>query len=1083
MRFGILGELAAWSSDDRVVPLPGTKVRTLLAALLIDAGRPVSADRLVDALWGDTPPNNPSGALHTKVWQLRRALEEGEPGASELLVAQVPGYRLDVTDLDAHRFERLLARARDSADPRARAAALGDALSAWRGPALADLADADFARAATARLEELRLTALEDRADAMLELGDHSLLVGELADLLVRHPLRERLHAAHMRALYGAGRQGEALAAFDALRVRLAEELGVEPGAELVALHGSVLRRDLALVPRPSPITTSARPVTNLPTPVSGLVGREAAVVQVRALLDAGRLVTLHGVGGVGKTRLAVEVASRVADDYPDGVWLVELSTADAGTDADVAAGGYSPVANLVAGVLGVRDEVASGAHGGRQAEQLADAVRTKQFLLVLDNCEHVVEQAARLSELLLRSAPGARVLATSQEPLGIGGERLWTVPPLTLPSPGGPGGPDDVAGSTAVQLFVARATEAAPGFALDPSTAAAVGAICRRLDGLPFALELAATRVRALGVREVAARLQDRFALLTVGSRGAPARHQTLRAAIDWSWELLAEQEQVVLRRLSAFNGGCSLQAAEEVCGGGPVRRDEVLDLVARLVDRSLVTTADVDGARRYRLLESVSAYSSERLREAGEQDEVRLRHAAHHADLAECALPHLRGPDQRRWLDRLTAEAGNFRAALDTADLPEATGPALRVVNALAWYWFLSGRLGEAKHAFATTLLRAGEAEAEAGGHASDRSEALAWQAGFSLRAGDSTYPLEQCDSLAEGIRDPLRRATTRWFLGFARIGFGDQDSAEKRIDRALGEFRALGDRWGTAAALAALATHSVLRGDLATTRQCGEEGARLFRELGDGWGLLQATDALASLAEMCGDYAETARLHRDGLRTAESLGLWNEVSTKLSGLGRTALLRGDYAQARELHGRAMRLAAEQGFTFGEQFAEVGLGLGARREGRLDAAQAHLRRWLDWCRQLDGGHGAALILAELGFVAELRGDAAGALALHREGFASAWATGDPRTIALAVEGVAGALALAGRHERAGLLLGAACAVRDAAGAPLPEVERGDVDRASARGAAALGGAFADVVERGKVLGLGEVPALLAED
>ncbi|WP_327039639.1 BTAD domain-containing putative transcriptional regulator [Micromonospora maris] len=1064
MRFGILGNLAVWPADDRPAHLPGHKVRTLLAVLLVHEGRPVSADALADVLWGDEPPGNLIGALHTTVWQLRRALEKAESGAgTRVVVSRPPGYLLDVSDhdVDARRFEYRLRRARAATDTRDRVSILGDALAEWRGPALADFTDAEFARPAIARLEEQRLTALEDRAHAMLELGEHRLLVSELADLVVRHPMRERLRAAHMRALYGSGRQSEALAGFDELRELLAEELGVEPGTELVTLRQSILERDPVLAPSPTPITTTARPVTNLPAPVSGLIGRDAAVVQVRALLEASRLVTLHGIGGVGKTSLALAAARQVAGQYPDGVWLVELSIVAAGPDEPDP---FSAVADQVAIALGVRTTA--------REDWLTSAVRAKQMLLVLDNCEHVVAAAAQLVGLVLQAAPGVRVLATSQEPLGIAGERLWTVPPLALPT-----SLAQAATSSAVQLFVARATDASAGFVLDENTVEAVDAICRRLDGLPLALELAATRVRALGVHELAARLEDRFALLTQGMRGAPARHRTLRAALDWTWELLTEPERVVLRRLAVFSGGCPLQMAEDVCAGGVVGRADVLDLVARLVDRSLVTVTDVAGVRRYGLLESVAAYSAERLREAGEEADVRLRHARYHADLAERVLPHLRGPSQRRWLERMDAERANFRAALDAGARLGANSLALRMVNALAWYWFLRGRLAEAKRAFTVAL----DGSPTDGG--SPRATALAWQAGFGLRAGDASYDLDRFDELENEVADPVDRAIVRWFLGFTRIGFGGQDSAEKYLDRALGEFRNLDYAWGTAAALAALATRSILRGDLDATRQYGEESAALFRDLGDGWGRLQATDALASLSEVLGRYDEAARLHRDGLRIAEALGLWNEASTKMSGLGRIALLGGDYPQARELHERALRLAAEQSYTFGQQFAEVGLGLVARREGRLDAAEMHLRRWLDWCRQLDGEYGVALILAELGFVAEQRGDAETALRLHREGSVAAWGTGDPRTIALSLEGVAGTYSLLGDHERAALLSGAAQAVRAGAGAPLPPAERGDVDRITARGVAAVGDAFAKHVGDGRLMELSEARRLVFDD
>ncbi|WP_204010682.1 BTAD domain-containing putative transcriptional regulator [Sphaerimonospora thailandensis] len=1126
MRFGILGALTVWTADGHAFAVPGRKIRLLLADLLVQEGRPVSADRLAEDLWGDSPPKNPAGALHTKVWGLRRALGRAEPGAGDLVVFRPPGYLLDVADVevDARRFQHLLAGARDATTPRARVAALDDALALWRGPALADFADADFAQPIVARLEEQRLTALEDRADALLELGEHSPLAGELADLVLRHPLRERLRMAHMRALYGAGRQAEALAGFDEMRALLAEELGLDPGTELVALRQAILRQDPALArpprsvpapalpPAPAPCSgphpvllagRSAKVPNNLPVAMSSLIGRAKAITRVRVLLQAGRLVTLTGIGGVGKTRLALAVAEESAQigaaqigvdgdhpggaypgDYPDGVWLVELSGVEPGDRGEDA---HEPIVDLVATALGVRDEVIVP-RPVPSAHRLADALRARRLLLVLDNCEHVVERAARVAEMLLRAAPGVRVLATTREALGVEGERLWMVPPLTLPEENAARAPIQVAGSvagstdraaesSAVALFLDRVRAAEPDFPLDDTTIDAVVEICRRLDGLPLALELAATRVGAMGVHEVAARLADRFALLTVGRRGAPARQRTLRAVFDWSWDLLTEPERVVLRRLSVFSGGCTLRAAEEVCAGDgvadgdgadagdsdAVKRSEVFDLVARLVDRCLVSAGDVAGQRRYRLPESLAAYCAERLHEAGEADRVRIRHVRFHVELAEWALPYLNGPGQRRRLELIDAESANLQSALEIA-VRQGTGVlALRLVNALAWYWFLRGRFGEASRAFTAALAAPGDAP--------DRAVALAWQAGFRLRAGEPSDPPERYEDLVGGIDDPYGRAIACWFLGFMRTGFGDQAGSERLIVRALAEFRSLDDRWGTAAALAALAARAMLRGDLAAGRRYGEESAEIFRDLGDGWGRLQAMDTLASLAEVQGDYPRAAALHHDGLRVAETLGLWAEVSVKLSGIARIALLDGDHGRARRLHERALRLAREQGYPFGEQFAEVGLGMGARREGGLDEAEAHLRRWLEWCRRLDGDPGEALILAELGFVAEQRGDAVAAMRLHLEGAEAARTTGDPRSIALALEGLAGALALAGRHVRAAQLLGAATAARDKAGAPLPPAERGDVTRIGTAVREALGVEFQHRFEQGRAL------------
>lgn len=1075
MRFGILGPLAAWTEDGQTVTVPEFKVRALLADLLVHEGRSVSADRLSYDLWGDRLPRDPSGALQNKVWQLRRSLEDAEPGGRDLVVSRPPGYllRVDPDAVDARRFQTLITRARETANPRTKAALLADALALWRGAALADLGDEEFARPAIARLEEQRLVALEDRAEVMLDLGEHSLLVGELGDLVAQHPLRERLRAAQMRALYRSGRQSEALETFDELRKLLAGTLGLEPSPELVALRQMILEQDLALDAIPTPITTVAQHLTNLPAALTQLIGRRDAIVQVRALLDASRLVTLNGIGGVGKTSLAVAVAREVTDTYPDGVWLVELAPLDRSADPD-AKTLYGDVVDLLATVLGVRDETTSANIAGNKPvplkDRLVDALRTKQLLLVLDNCEHLIEPVAKLSEMLLKAVPGLRILATSREPLGIAGERLWIVPPLLLPDLQERFDRTRLEQFSAAQLFVTRATAAAPGFSLDEDNVDAVRAICQRLDGIPLALELAATRVRALGVHEVAARLEDRFHLLTVGRRGAPPRQQTLRAAISWSWELLTELEQAVLRRLSVHIGGFTLRAAEEVCAGDGVEAAYVMDLVAHLVDRSLVavTAAAVDS--RYRMLESVTAYCAERLHEAGEFERVQYRHIQYYTELAERALPHLRGLDQRRWLHRLDAESANLRKALDATTTRRDADLALRLVNALAWYWFLRGRLGEGNRSLAMALTIEGETSP------ANRAKAMAWRAGFAMRTGDPTYQLEESDtvlSLFEGINDPHGQAVATWFLGFTQIGFGDQGSCEERVNRALAIFHGLGDRWGIAAALSTRATQAVLRGGLPTIQQDGEQSAALFREIGDGWGQLQATDALAVLAEVKGEYEQASRLHRDGLRIAETLGLWTEVSTKLSGLGRIALLKGNYPQATELHERAMRLAAEQSFTFGEQFAEIGLGLVARRQGNLDAAEAHLRKWLDWCRQLDGDNGVALILAELGFIAEQRGDADAALQLHLEGFAAARATHAHRTIALSLEGLAGAHAAAGNHSRAALLLGAAGTARETAGAPLPHAERSDVDRITRVARDALGArAFAYQFDKGRRLG-----------
>ncbi|WP_199748088.1 AfsR/SARP family transcriptional regulator [Actinomadura sp. WAC 06369] len=724
MRFGVLGPLEVRTDDDRPVRVPELKVRLLLAALLAAGGRPVSAERLIRDLWGDDLPARPAAALRAKVSQLRRALDDAEPGGRALVAARPPGYALAAAPgaVDASRFASLAAA--PAPDARARASVLTEALALWRGPAFADFADAPFAVAAADRLEERRLTAREDLAEARLALGEHRALVADLTDLAGRHPLRERLQAALMRALYGSGRQHEALQCYERVRNRLRDELGLDPGPELAALHQAILRQDPSLdVPASAPLAPA-----RLPVPRTELVGRDGEPDAILAALRASRLVTVTGPGGVGKTRLALEAAARAGAAFPEGVVLVELA-------------GVAParVAEAVTAAAGLPDP--AGTHAADPAEGLAG----RRALLVLDNCEHVIEPVAKLADALLATGTGLRILATAREPLGISGEHLHPVSPLAVPPAAPEGGPRELAEVPAVRLFVARAAAADPGFALDASNAAAVAAVCRRLDGLPLALELAAARVRALGPATLAARLDDRFRVLRSDRRDVPPRQRTLHAAIAWSWEPLPPAERAVLRRLAVHTGGCTLEAAEETCAGGDVDRAEILDVVVRLVDRSLVLPADDPGGVRYRLLESVAAYALDRLADAGETGDVQGRHDEYYARVAECADAYRAGPARLRWLARLDAEAANLRRALESAVGRRDAHLALRLTASLAWYWIERGRAGHAGRALGAALAAAarphhlgGLAAARALGDAPAVASALDGLAGAELLAG---------------------------------------------------------------------------------------------------------------------------------------------------------------------------------------------------------------------------------------------------------------------------------------------------------------------------------------------------------
>jgi predicted ATPase/DNA-binding SARP family transcriptional activator len=634
MRFGVLGPVTAWTDDGTAVRIPDRKVRGLLADLLLHAGRPVAVATLIDDLWGEDLPANPTATLQTRVSQLRRALDEAEPGARDLVQTRPPGYLIatPAEAVDAGRFRALAGRARQTGSARMRAATLADALTLWRGPAYADVAGDAFARAAIDRLDEERLVVQEAYAEARLELGEHEEIIAELAELVAHNPLRQRLRAAQMRALYRAGRQAEALDSYAELRHRLGEELGLDPGPELVALHRAILNEDPALAAK----TVKAR--SNLPAAVTELIGRTAAVDGVVQRLSRARLVTLTGPGGVGKTSLALAAARR--DDEP--AWLVELAALDGPADE-------GRVTEAIEAVAGHLDGLTA--------------------LIVLDNCEHVIEAAAGATARALREAPGVRILATSREPLSVAGEHRWPVPPLDLPQDGA-----DAATNPAVRLFVARATAADPAFRLTPENTAAVVELCRRLDGLPLALELAASRVSMMDVRDLAVRLD------TVDhsrQRGLPDRQQTLSAVVEWSWGLLGERERAVLRRLAPHPGGCTLAAAEAVCAGDGVPVGEVAEFLGRLVDRSLVVRIDGTSGSRYRLLETVRAFCGRRLEEAGERDVTRRRYERYFDGLAQRAEPRLYGHSG------LFAYLGGLYQGAAPRTAPRRAGPARTVTS----------------------------------------------------------------------------------------------------------------------------------------------------------------------------------------------------------------------------------------------------------------------------------------------------------------------------------------------------------------------------------------------------------------
>ncbi|WP_083873698.1 BTAD domain-containing putative transcriptional regulator [Frankia sp. QA3] len=1002
MQICVLGPLEVRTGSGvsaATVDVGGARLRTLLILLALDPGRTVTTQRLVSGLWADEPPAAAGNALQALVSRLRRTV----PGLP--VEFRATGYRLALPAdaVDAVRFERLVADGRQTlrAGDAARAATLlRAALELWRGPPLADVADAPFARAAAARLDERRLAAIEGRVEADLRLGAGAELVPELAELVSAHPTRESLTAALMRALCAAGRPGAALDAYERLRARLADDVGADPSGELRDLHATVLRGSDPVGGAASSGmgTPPGGSRTNLRAALTSFVGRSHEADRVRELVRGARLVTLVGPGGAGKTRLAVETARLLLDGageparfLPDGAWLVELAPVTAAAD----------LLPAVFAALGLREQVVMNALRMRgmadsdPVQRLTAALAGRRLLLVLDNCEHLLDPAATLVEELLGACPQVRILATSREPLAITGETLWPVGPLALPpaelDPAAD--PAAIARYPAVRLFTDRAVSVRPGFRLGVSSAdvssvgvipagvipadgasvgvdsglgtasgldgvsvdgqtAAVVRICRALDGMPLAIELAAARLRAMTPEQVAARLDDRFRLLTSGSRTALPRHRTLAAVVDWSWDLLDEPERVLWRRLAIFPGGVTPASARAVCAdalaaagvtaAGLLDPDDIPDLLTALVEKSLLVSdasdrGDGTTAPRYRQLETIREYGLQRLAAAGEREPLRAAHAAHFLHLAETAEPELRGLDQLRWLRRLTVEQDNLHAALRGAIAVGDAMTAVRMSSALGWYWWLRGHKLEGFQLAAAALDLPGESSPQARAMAGTLAALNAFD-GFqdmdsallllraAVRDGGDLVGDHPMLPLLKGFRlmlegglgeapidafrecfdlpDTWARATARILFAYLTMNLGDHlDEADEGARAALADFEGLDERWGMAFANGALGELAGLRGEHAAAVAFFRRATRLTAELDSTEDVGQFQLNLVGAAVALGDIPQARAALAAARRSAQLVG----TPELLAGVDLTeaelARLEGDLPRAREL------------------------------------------------------------------------------------------------------------------------------------------------------------------------------------
>jgi predicted ATPase len=884
--FRILGPVEV-VRDGHALRLGGRRQRALLALLLLDPGRRVSTDRLIDELWPGTPPPGAAKTLRVYVSRLRAALGE------EPLLARTPGYVLEIAAdrLDARRFEQLL---RDGREALARGAAglavdrLRGALALWRGPALADVGDGGVLALEAKRLDELRLSCLEERIEAELSLGRHDALVPELERLVAEEPLRERLWRQLVMALYRCERQADALAAYRRARTILSEELGLDPSEELRALERAVLRHDIA---HPAPAVERH----NLPAQLTSFIGREQELSELDGLLREHRLVTLTGVGGAGKTRLALEEAARQVGAWTGGVWLVDMT---AYTD-------HALVPTAIARVLGVAERPDVSALDG-----LLDHLRTEELLLAVDNCEHLVRACGDLVHEVLRACSHVRVLATSRIALGVPGEVDYMVEPLPTPSDDVPA--DEVERFASVRLFLERGRAARRDLAAGGAGAITVAQICRELDGLPLAIELAAARAKALSLDEIAARLDDRFRFLRSWRRLADPRHQTLRTTIDWSYDLLSEDERVLLAGLSVFAGGFSLASVAAICLDGDDTR--ALELVHRLVESSLVVAEELKGATRYRLLETIREYAAERLNESGAADVVLRRHAEHFLEVARHASPdhvHFAPEKQTEGLAILDAERDNLHAAMQWA-VTNQTDLALPLAAELRHYWLIRGYLRQGLEWLDQALVQSRPDMSPV------RAQGLAAAALLARLAGD----FARAQSFAEdGItvgraNDSARAVITCLNVLTALAGLaGDYDRARAHCDEAVGLARGLGSRRIEAIALFILAEAALHTRRYADLQEVGGRALELSRAIDDQEGMALALSRLGMGAVCESRLDEASSQLGEALEYATTLGFPGTGAICCYGLAVVSAGWGDPVRAARLLGAAEALRRASG------------------------------------------------------------------------------------------------------------------------------------------------------------------------
>ena len=994
----LLGPTEA-TADGQRLTVPGAKTRALLVRLALSPGVVVSADRLVDDLWGELAPRNALNALQVKVSALRRALA----GHAEV-IGRKPGYLLDVAwdQVDALRAERMVADGHRLvvADPVAASALLARALALWSGPSFSGLRAAPFAVSAAAHWDDLRLGAQEQWFALEIAAGRSALAGADLEVLTAEHPLREPLHELLVGALVAQGRQADALAVLRRIRARLVEDLGIDPGPGLQRLEQRVLSQDPSLIPNgpPSAIRVTEVPVSNpsapadarpvagsLPRPLTSFLHREPDIAAVQALLRRHRLVTVTGPGGVGKTRLAIEVGHLVLD-APDGVWFVALDGVDSSGQA----------ADAIATVV--------GAAGQDSLAALRIRLRAAELLLILDNCEHLGAGLAEAVVSLLGVCPQLKVLATSQRPLNVMGEALWPLEPLDRPA--------------AVDLFVARAREVQPRIVLDAATLGAAETLCERLDDLPLAVELAAARCRTLPVAELVSRLADRFELLVDPRTGRSARHQTLSTTIGWSYDILFPDAQTTLQALAFFSGGAPLPGVESVLSHVGVPASDASDLIAQLVDRSLVIADQHPTGLRYRTLESIRAFAREQADLDGRASRLEAAQAQWARQLAVAAADGMLSARQGDWVRLVRVERANLDTALGWL-LPNEPVEGFALAAGLYWAWLVAGDGAAGANRLHAAVEAAGARVAEV-----DRGLALARAGSLLARTGSPERGLESVRRALPLVDPRHRRAAAEVgsTLGLMYVHLGRISEGSALIARSLGIFRMVGDRWGEAMCLLRLGFAAQRSGDAAGGLEVAEQARELTSALADRWSMHAALRLIGVFQTMRGDLTGAAQTLQSALLVARETGFAADEAQTLGRIGDIQQLRGDLPAATQALAAALELTGRLGDAASAAQLRSRLIAVLRCTGDLEAARALLAERTGWVSGLPSSPAPLAVRVQAAALTAMEG-VPGAVELLEGSLRVAEIAGDIEQQVLALD------ALGAAHRRSGDASGARAA------------------------------------------------------